>query len=106
MGIVIDKADFYGRHILATIQDFGRYGYQNSGVTVSGVVDRRSAGNANVLVNNNIREAVIEFMLIGPTIRFTSAAHIAITGADFSPKINDKPVPMYEAVKVNPGDVL
>lgn len=106
MGICIDKADFYGRHILATIQDYGRYGYQNSGVTVSGVVDRRSASNANVLVNNDIREAVIEFMLMGPTIRFTSTAHIAITGADFSPKINGEPVPNYKAIKVKKGDVL
>jgi len=106
MGICIDKADFYGRHILATIQDFGRYGYQNSGVTVSGVVDRRSAGTANVLVNNDIKEAVIEFMLVGPTIRFTSTAHIAITGADFSPKVNGNPVPNYKAIKVFEGDVL
>jgi len=106
MGICIDKADFYGRHILATIQDFGRYGYQNSGVTVSGVVDRRSAGNANVLVDNDVREAVIEFMLVGPTIRFTSTAHIAITGADFSPKINGEPVQNYKALKVHEGDVL
>ena len=106
MGICIEKADFYGRHILATIQDYGRYGYQNSGVTVSGVVDRRSASNANVLVNNDIREAVIEFMLMGPTIRFTSTAHIAITGADFSPKINGEPVPAYKAIKVYKDDVL
>ena len=106
MGICIEKADFYGRHILATIQDFGRYGYQNSGVTVSGVVDRRSAGTANVLVNNDIREAVIEFMLVGPTIKFTSTAHIAIAGADFSPKINGNPVENYKAIKVYEGDVL
>lgn len=106
MGIIIEKADFYGRHILATIQDFGRYGYQNSGVTVSGVVDRRSAGNANVLVNNDVREAVIEFMLVGPTIKFTSSAHIAITGADFSPKINGEAVQNYKALKVKSGDVL
>lgn len=106
MGISIEKADFYGRHILATIQDFGRYGYQNSGVTVSGVVDRRSAGNGNVLVNNDVREAVIEFMLMGPTIKFTSSTFIAITGADFSPKINGESVPNYKAIKVKEGDVL
>lgn len=106
MGICIDKADFYGRHILATIQDYGRYGYQNSGVTVSGVVDRRSAANANVLVNNDVREAVIEFMLMGPTIRFTTSTYIAITGADFSPKINGESVRNYKAIKVKSGDVL
>ena len=106
MGISIEKADFYGRHILATIQDYGRYGYQNSGVTVSGVVDRRSASKANVLVNNDIREAVIEFMLMGPTIKFTSSAHIAITGADFSPKLNGESIANYKAIKVKAGDVL
>lgn len=106
MGICIEKADFYGRHILATIQDYGRYGYQNSGVTVSGVVDRRSAGKANVLINNNPKEAVIEFMLMGPSIRFTSSTFIAITGADFSPTINGESVDSYKAIKVKEGDLL
>lgn len=106
MGICIEKADFYGRPISATIQDHGRYGFQNSGVTVSGVVDRKSAELANVLVNNEIKEAVIEFMLIGPTIRFNSPTFIAITGADFSPKINGESVPSYTAIYVKENDVL
>ena len=106
MGICIEKADYYGRHILATIQDHGRYGYQNSGVTVSGVVDRRSAELANVLVDNEISEAVIEFMLMGPAIRFTTAGYIAITGADFTPKINGESVPSYQALAVKEGDLL
>lgn len=100
MGICIERAN------AVTIQDHGRYGYQNSGVTVSGVVDRRSAEKANVLVNNDIREAVIEFMLMGPTIKFTSSTFIAITGADFSPKINGEEVPSYTALHVKEGDVL
>lgn len=100
MGICIERAN------AVTIQDHGRYGYQNSGVTVSGVVDRRSAEKANVLVNNDIREAVIEFMLMGPTIRFTSSTFIAITGADCMPKVNGEAVPSYTALHVKEGDVL
>ena len=106
MGIIIQKANCYGGRILATVQDFGRYGYQNSGVTVSGVMDRRSAGKANILVDNDVREAVLEFLLVGPTILFTSQSYIAITGADFSPKINGVPVPNYKAILVQAGDVL
>ena len=44
--------------------------------------------------------------LVGPTLEFTSATIIAITGGDFQPTINGKPAPMYTALYMNKGDVL
>ena len=41
---------FLNGGFLTTIQDMGRTGYQESGMSVSGVMDQRSAALANILV--------------------------------------------------------
>ena len=101
MGIRILKAG-----MLTTVQDLGRTGYQSQGFSVAGVMDVRSFKIANLLLDNPENEAVLEFTLIGPTLEFTSATIIAITGGDFQPTINDEPAPMYTAIYVNKGDIL
>ena len=101
MGIRVLKAG-----MLTTVQDLGRNGYQSQGFSVAGVMDVRSFKIANLLLDNPENEAVLEFTLIGPTLQFTSATIIAITGGDFTPTLNGEPVPMYEAIYVNRGDIL
>ena len=46
--------------MLTSVQDLGRIGYQQYGVSVSGVMDPRSASIANILVDNDEGEAVLE----------------------------------------------
>lgn len=101
MGIRILKGG-----MLTTVQDLGRTGYQSQGFSVAGVMDVRAFKIANLLLDNPENEAVLEFTLIGPTLEFTSATIIAITGGDFQPKINGDPAPMYTAIYVNKGDIL
>lgn len=101
MGIRVLKAG-----MLTTVQDLGRTGYQSQGFSVAGVMDVRSFKIANLLLDNPENEAVLEFTLIGPTLQFTSETIIAITGGDFTPTLNGEPIPMYEAVYVNRGDIL
>ena len=55
MGIKFASGGF-----LTTVQDMGRTGYQESGMSVSGVMDQRSAAIANILVGNDENEAVLE----------------------------------------------
>lgn len=45
--------------ILTTIQDSGRYGYQELGIPTSGVMDDYNYRLANILVGNNLDEAVL-----------------------------------------------
>ena len=92
--------------MLTTIQDFGRSGYQSQGFSVGGAMDVRSFKLANLLLDNPENEAALEITLIGPVLEFTADTIIAITGGDFSPKLNDEPCPMYTAVYVKKGDVL
>ncbi len=101
MGIRILKGG-----MLTTVQDLGRTGYQSQGFSVAGVMDVRSFKIANLLLDNPENEAVLEITLIGPTLEFTSATIIAITGGDFEPTVNGEPVPMYTALYINKGDIL
>ena len=92
--------------MLTTVQDLGRTGYQSQGFSVSGVMDVRSFKIANLLLDNPENEAVLEFTLMGPSLEFTSETIIAITGGDFQPRVNKKPVKMYTALYMHKGDVL
>lgn len=91
---------------LTTVQDAGRYGYMNSGIGTSGVMDEVSYKKANYLVGNENGEAVLEVTLFGGTMEFTEDTIIAVTGAAMDVKINEKPVEMYRAQQVKAGDVL
>lgn len=92
--------------LLTTVQDQGRIGYQQFGVSVSGVMDPRSAALANILAGNGQEEAVLECTMLGPQLRFDRANVIAITGGDLGPTLDGQPVPGYTAVAVRAGQVL
>ncbi|HIT66822.1 MAG TPA: biotin-dependent carboxyltransferase family protein [Candidatus Merdisoma merdipullorum] len=92
--------------MMTTVQDLGRTGYQSQGFSVAGVMDVRSFKIANLLLDNPENEAVLEFTLIGPTLEFTSATIVAITGGDFQPTVNGEPAPMYTALYMDKGDIL
>lgn len=92
--------------LYTSIQDLGRFGYRNKGVPNSGVMDAISAGLANALLNNTVDCALLEMTVIGPKLLFTSDTAIAITGADMSPKLNDKRIPNNSVIHIKNGDVL
>lgn len=92
--------------MLTTVQDLGRFGYQQFGVSASGVMDPRSASIANILAGNAEGEAVLECTMMGPNIRFDRANCIAITGGDLGPTLDGQPIANYAAVHVNAGQVL
>ena len=92
--------------LLTTVQDMGRVGYQQFGVSVSGVMDPRSAAIANILAGNQEGEAVLECTMMGPQLQFDQANTIAITGGDLMPALDGQPIPTYRAVTVQAGQVL
>ena len=102
MGIKFASGGF-----LTTVQDMGRTGYQESGMSVSGVMDQRfTAAIANILVGNDENEAVLEVTLMGPMMEFTEDNIIAVTGGNLVPKVNGKDLPMSQAVLVHKGDSM
>ena len=92
--------------LLTTVQDMGRVGYQQFGVSVSGVMDPRATSIANILVGNEEGEAVLECTMMGPQLRFEVANCIAITGGDLGPTLDGQPIPNYTAVVVQAGQTL
>lgn len=98
--------EFLNGGFLTTLQDWGREGFQEFGVPVSGVMDRQAMVLGNVLVGNEDREAVLEVTLMGPMMIFKADQIIAITGGDLMPRLDNQPLPMYQAVLVKAGQKL
>lgn len=92
--------------VLTTIQDEGRYGYEQFGMSPAGPMDGTAFRTANILVGNPKGESALEATVLGPTLRFDQDNVIAVTGADMAPALNGQPCPMYQAVAVKAGDRL
>ena len=90
-----------------SIQDYpGRIGNLNQGFPSSGPMDSWSFRLANVLVENEPGASALECQFMGPTLKFNSDRVIAITGANMSPKIDGKSVPLWESLEVKKNQVL
>ena len=92
--------------LFTTIQDGGRWGYQDRGVPVSGPMDRQAHRRANALVGNAADVATLEATLLGPELRFEQPALIALTGADLEAAIDDKPAAIDTPHRVKGGGTL
>lgn len=91
---------------LSTVQDGGRFGYMSTGFSSNGAMDLRAMRVANLLVGNAPNDGVVEMTLMGMTVTFDCESVIALTGADMSPLLNGKEMPMYESVEIKSGDTL
>ncbi len=92
--------------LLDTIQDQGRFGYGHLGINPSGAMDPLALAVANLLVGNPYSEPALEMHFPAPALRFETDALIALAGADFSPTIDGRPVPVHAPVLAGGGSVL
>lgn len=90
-----------------TVQDWpGRQKYWAVGVPPSGPMDDQSFRLGNRLLGNPEGTAGLEMTMTGPTLSFTAAARICLTGADFGATLDGRPVPRGHAIDVAPGQTL
>lgn len=89
-----------------TVQDLGRPGYYHLGIPVSGAMDRAALRAANLLVGNAEGDAALEVVFLGPELRFTADALVAVTGADLPPKVDGEPRPAWTGFAVRAGQTL
>ena len=89
-----------------TVQDLGRFGFQQFGIPVSGSLDKSSHRIANMLAGNPESAAVLEITYIGPKLLVMSEGLIAVTGADMAVLVNEQRQPAWRSFSVKPGDVL
>lgn len=92
--------------LLTTLQDLGRYGYQKSGMVVSGAMDTLALRIGNLLLGNPVQEAGIECTLTGPLIVLEEDQLIAITGGNLSPQVDGMPVEMWRPLYLHKGSTL
>jgi urea carboxylase len=92
---------------LTTVQDWpGRTGYWQVGVPPCGPMDDLSFRLGNRALGNEEGTPGLECTLQGPTLRFTHATTVCVTGAPAPVTIDSTPVPQWEPVTVPAGSVL
>ncbi|MDF7800221.1 urea carboxylase [Pontiellaceae bacterium B1224] len=90
-----------------TVQDVpGRTGFWGVGVPPSGPMDMLNFRMANRLVGNVEEAAALEMTMSGGSYTFNTNSTVAVTGGDLTVMLNDKTVPLFEAIEVCAGDTL
>ena len=84
----------------------GRIGWRHLGVPVGGAADAWSARLANRLVGNPDDAALLEITLVGPALRFGTAARVAVTGGGFEASVDGHRLPPHQAHEVRAGATL
>lgn len=101
MSFRIIKAGF-----LATLQDAGRYGYAESGLSQSGVADEQAYHWANHLLGNHFNDAAVEVTLGQCEWQALDDMEMVITGADLGFYIGYQRVPLWQTMLIKKGEVL
>ncbi|WP_329555827.1 5-oxoprolinase/urea amidolyase family protein [Streptomyces sp. NBC_00696] len=92
---------------LTTVQDWpGRTGYWQVGVPPCGPMDDLSFRLGNRALGNEEGTPGLECTLQGPTLRFTHATTVCVTGAPARVTVDGTPVAQWEPVTVPAGSVL
>jgi biotin-dependent carboxylase-like uncharacterized protein len=90
----------------AVIQDLGRPGHGDKGISVNGAADRGSAQLANVLVGNPPDAALLETAGSSTELRFEADTLVAVTGASSQPLVAGRPAPTWDPFVVEAGATL
>lgn len=91
---------------LNTIQDLGRPGYRNIGVTASGAMDPLAHSVGNLMAGNEVSAASIEIQTFPFKVCFKARQIFALTGADCEARLDGRRVPGWWAMEAEAGQVL
>jgi len=59
-----------------------------------------------MLVGNDVHEPLMELHFPGPQVLFEQNALISITGANFTPTLNDEPLPLWQPLLIRKNTIL
>jgi len=90
--------------VLSLVQDSGRFGAFNLGLTNGGPADLQAFYWANRLCGNELNTSVIEVNIGGLGLTVQLDCVIAVTGAPMPLSINDKAIPLWCSIAVKAGD--
>jgi antagonist of KipI len=101
MSLIVERAGFF-----SSVQDLGRTGFRQFGVSTSGALDSFALRVANLLVGNEDGAAGLEITFGGLQLRFQDERIVAWCGGEFDVHIGVAPLPAGHAALVRPGDEL
>jgi antagonist of KipI len=101
MSVLVRSAGF-----LTSVQDLGRAGYRQSGVSVGGALDPFALRVANALVGNEDGAAGLEATLGTLRLRFDDQRIVAWCGGGFTARLGDEELPPGHAGLVANDDEL
>lgn len=90
--------------LLSLLQDAGRYGYHNIGLTCGGPLDSWAFIVANRLCGNEDGATAIEVGFGGLVLEAQVDTLLAVTGADLELKINGQPKECWRSHRVGSGE--
>jgi allophanate hydrolase len=91
---------------LNTIQDLGRPGYRDIGVSASGAMDPLAVKVGNILLGNPESAAAIEVQTFPFKLRFAVDADFVVTGAEGRPRLTGRTLLPWCTHRAAKGDVL
>jgi antagonist of KipI len=91
---------------LTSVQDLGRTGFRQFGVSTSGALDSFALRVANLLVGNDEGAAGLEITLGGLQLRFEGERVVAWCGGEFDVRIGSRALPAGHVAHLKPGDEL
>lgn len=93
--------------LFTTVQDLGRWGHQDKGVSVGGAMDPFSLRLGNVLLGNPEGAAALEITFLGPTMEVLHAeGALTLAGPNLGMTVNGKPIPPWTVLTPSKGDVI
>ncbi|QWH61504.1 biotin-dependent carboxyltransferase [Bacillus mycoides] len=92
--------------MFTTVQDLGRFHYQQYGVPVGGAMDKGALRMINMLVGNEENEAGLEITIMGPKLLIKKTTLLAIGGADMEPLLNGERIPLWSPILAEEGSML
>ncbi len=87
-----------------TVQDLGRFSFQQYGVPPCGILDKWAGRIANILVGNDEHAAVLEFTFMGGQMEALGDFVIAVAGADMQLCVNGRTCRNFASHRVQAGD--
>ncbi|MCQ1851379.1 biotin-dependent carboxyltransferase family protein [Neorhizobium galegae] len=89
-----------------TVQDLGRPGYRDIGVSAGGAMDPLAVRIGNILVGNPQDAAAIEIQMFPFTLRFKVPTAFAVTGIDGQPLLDGRELLPWCAYRAEAGEIL
>ena len=91
---------------MTMLQDYGRFGWHQSGITQGGPMDEHAFLWANKLLQNEFNAPQLEICMGGFSARFEHDTSIVVCGAEVKVTLNEQVIQMWQTHLIHAGDEI